>query len=165
MDGRLWGCKCVGRELQWSKVCLHRSTLAVGIPHERGFLAVLIFHKCLLLFRQGKLGESFFPQLLILFVSTQSMPYSQVVYFQGACSDPLYLFFYLIFNQILKWIYLVWGFILIILQMLILLILTLWDRDDCHYPHFSVGNRHTEAKWWSQDSNPSSLPPDSMFCF
>lgn len=53
------------------------------------------------------------------------MPYSQVAYFQGAYSDPLYLLFYLIFNQILKWIYLVWGFILIILQMLILLILTL----------------------------------------
>lgn len=124
MGGRLWGSKCVGWELQWSKVCLYRSTLAVGIPHERGFLAVLIFHKCLLLFRQGNLGESFFLQLLILFVSTQSMPFAQVVYFWGTYSDPLYLLFYLIFNQILKWIHLMWGFILIILQMLVLFILT-----------------------------------------
>lgn len=124
MGGRLWGSKCVGWELQWSQVCLYRSTLAVGIPHERGFLAVLIFHKCLLLFRQGNLGESFFLQLLILFVSTQSMPFAQVVYFWGTYSDPLYLLFYLIFNQILKWIHLMWGFILIILQMLILFILT-----------------------------------------
>lgn len=148
MGGRLWGSECVGWELQWRKVCLHRSTLAVGLPHKRGFLAVLIFHKCLLLFGQGKLGESFFMQLLILFVSTQSMPYAQVAYFWRAYSDPLCLLFYLIFNQILKWIYLVWGFILIILQMLILLILTtLWDRDDYHYPHFSVGKlRHREAK-------------------
>ena len=129
MCGRLWGSECVGWELQWRKVCLHRSTLAVGIPHERGFLVVLIFHKCLLLFRQGKLGASFFMQLWILFVSTQSMPYAQVAYFWGAYSDPLYLLFYLIFNQILKWIYLVWGFILIILQMLILLILTTLMRQ------------------------------------